>query len=547
MRVVVAAFLVAAGLLLGGCGIVDETPPAAIDLHVRRADADGVASEQVVRVSPRVVGVVVVDVWDSHWDPVAAARVEALVAPLNESLDAARALGMTVIIAAADVPLAALHPAPEQRLGLAVATPPAFPGNGFGRPPLVLPFNSAHPDQTQVPPDVALPRSPQWTTLHPRLRVGPKDVVIDAERWTPAEDPQGWDGTAFRELYSAAWSRGLTHLVFAGVHSNWSVPTKSFGMINMKRAGFTVLLARDLSDAFTANGVDWTQRPPRADASLAPDEGARLVNAYIEETFDGTLDSSDWVGAQDRGSYSAAVAREPGLLGYWRLDGEGSPRVYLDRQRTASAWGDDRVVAGVPGAVRGTGTSIRLRAEGGLVVAPMYREDLPPVNPLVSLSGGPLTVEAWVSPETGDGWVFAHDGGTPDTLDVRLGLRGGRLRLEARGGAVALSGRARVPAGRWTHIAAVQDPPAGRWRLFVDGVADGEVAIAGNAVSTTAAVLVGATGPVNVADGEPGEARDGRLLSAGSEGFRGAVDEVAVYRSALSQRVLESHAKMRAR
>lgn len=547
MRVVVAAFLVAVGLLLGGCGLIDEAPPAAIDLHVRRAGADGAASEQVVRVSPRVIGVVVVDVWDSHWDPVAAARVDALVPPLNESLDAARALGMTVIIAAADVPLTALRPAPEQRVGVALATPPAFPGNGFGRPPLVFPFNSAHPDQTQVPPDVSVPRSPQWTNLHPRLRVGPKDVVIDAERWTPAEDPQGWEGTAFRELYSAAWSRGLTHLVFVGVHSNWSVPTKSFGMINMKRAGFTVLLARDLSDAFSANGMDWTQRPPRADASLAPDDGTRLVNAYIEQTFDGTLDSSDWVGAIDRRSYTAAVARESTLLGYWSLDGVGSPRVHLDRQRNASAWGDERVRGGEPGAVRGAGTSIRLRAEGGLVVAPMYREDLPPGNPLTSLSGGPLTVEAWVSPEAGDGWVFAHDGGTTDTLDVRLGLRGGRVRLEARGGAVVLTGRAAISTGTWTHIAAVQDPSAGRWRLFVNGAADGEVAIAGDPVSTTAAVLIGATGRVNVADGEPGEARDGRLLSAGVEGFRGAIDEVAVYRSALSQRVLETHAKMRAR
>src|SRR5690349_21363455 len=55
------------------------------------------------KVDPRHVGVIAVDVWNFHWCKTATMRVDAIVPRLNKALDAARALGMTVMLCPSDV------------------------------------------------------------------------------------------------------------------------------------------------------------------------------------------------------------------------------------------------------------------------------------------------------------------------------------------------------------------------------------------------------------------------------------------------------------
>ena len=54
-------------------------------------------------VDPKHVGVIAVDVWNFHWCKTATMRVDAFVPRMNKALDAARELGMTVMLCPSDV------------------------------------------------------------------------------------------------------------------------------------------------------------------------------------------------------------------------------------------------------------------------------------------------------------------------------------------------------------------------------------------------------------------------------------------------------------
>jgi hypothetical protein len=55
------------------------------------------------KVDPKRVGVIAVDVWNFHWCKTATMRVDAIVPRLNKALEAARELGMTVMLCPSDV------------------------------------------------------------------------------------------------------------------------------------------------------------------------------------------------------------------------------------------------------------------------------------------------------------------------------------------------------------------------------------------------------------------------------------------------------------
>src|SRR6476469_3818241 len=55
------------------------------------------------RVDPQRIGVIAVDVWNFHWCKTATMRVDAIVPRMNKALDAARTLGMTVMLCPSDV------------------------------------------------------------------------------------------------------------------------------------------------------------------------------------------------------------------------------------------------------------------------------------------------------------------------------------------------------------------------------------------------------------------------------------------------------------
>ena len=76
----------------------------ALTLELQRRDpATGAIKIQKEEADPKRVGVIAVDVWNFHWCKTATMRVDAFVPRMNKALEAARALGMTVMLCPSDV------------------------------------------------------------------------------------------------------------------------------------------------------------------------------------------------------------------------------------------------------------------------------------------------------------------------------------------------------------------------------------------------------------------------------------------------------------
>ncbi len=247
--------LLACALTLAGGGTARS---AEIELTLQTRDP---ATGQVVlapeRVDPKRVGVIAVDVWNFHWCKTATMRVDAIVPRMNRALDAARALGMTVMLCPSDVVdnyvgfpqrerVFELPAVPVPKV-MEVTCPPVPDAGGCacGRERCGVNYG--------------------WDGMHPALRIGPDD-------WMP--DTQA-------EVYALCQARGLTHLIYVGFHTQVCLLGKPMGLRAMKSAGLRCVLARDMTDAHP--GYD----PAR---DFTPDLNTRQVVEHFEKHLSPTID-----------------------------------------------------------------------------------------------------------------------------------------------------------------------------------------------------------------------------------------------------------------
>ena len=86
------AYLALAGILL-------PAPVQSLTLDLqRRNQGTGAITLQKEEVDPKRIGVIAEDVWNFHWCKIATMRVDAFVPKINNALEAARALGMKVML-----------------------------------------------------------------------------------------------------------------------------------------------------------------------------------------------------------------------------------------------------------------------------------------------------------------------------------------------------------------------------------------------------------------------------------------------------------------
>ena len=203
-----------------------QTAGRSLTFELQRRDAT--SGEPVMtrtELDPSKVGVVVVDMWNWHWCKTSTARVAALVPRMKKVLGAAHAMGMTIFWCPSDVA-----------------------DNYVGTPQHEAAFNA---DRVPLPPlaELNCPPAPDgggctcgpercqvnygWDGMHPDLEMFEGDFMPND----------------LETLYSLCRQRGLTHLIYMGVHTQVCLLGKSIGLRNMTRAGFTCILARDLTDA----------------------------------------------------------------------------------------------------------------------------------------------------------------------------------------------------------------------------------------------------------------------------------------------------------
>lgn len=226
-------FMPVSGLVLRACQMVllltlVTSAAFATELELTLQTRDPVTGKVVLttgKVDARRVGVIAVDVWNFHWCKTATMRVDAIVPRMNKALEAARALGMTVMLCPSDVV--------ENYVG--------YPQREaiFALPKVAVPKVT----------DVTCPPAPDpggcacgrercavnygWDGMHPALVIGDADLMPDTQA----------------EVYAVCQKYGLTHLIFVGFHTQVCLLGKPMGLRAMKAAGLTCVLARDMTDA----------------------------------------------------------------------------------------------------------------------------------------------------------------------------------------------------------------------------------------------------------------------------------------------------------
>jgi hypothetical protein len=238
------------------CLAADDSPDS-LTLTLQLRDANGALLAQSAKVDACRVGVVVVDPWNFHWCKTATQRVDALIPRMNLALEAARELGMSVMLCPSDVvDNYAGWPQRERVIAMPLRPTPALatidcpePPNGGGC--------ACGRERCKV--------NYGWDGMHPDLRIGPDDLMPDTldEVWTICQD------------------RGLTHLIYMGVHTQVCLLGKPMGLRNLKAAGLHCILARDLTDAH-----------PGYDPAIGftPDGHTAEVVAHFERHLAPTID-----------------------------------------------------------------------------------------------------------------------------------------------------------------------------------------------------------------------------------------------------------------
>ena len=243
--------------------VVSASPPRKLELRLQTRDGVDRLVTTTETVDPCKVGVVAIDTWDWHWCMTATQRVGALVPRMNAAVEGARRLGMPVFWAPTDV--ADYHAAMPQRQRAIAVPRVAVPE--FKRLPNCFRFKIVD-GVCLCGPGIPCNGRSDWEGMNPGLVVAPTDYIVKG----------------IEELYSLCKQRGLTHLIYMGVHTNICVYSRPEGLRNLAPLGFRCMLARDLHDA-------QTKYDPAT--GFTPDQGSAGIAADMERAGIPTLNLGD--------------------------------------------------------------------------------------------------------------------------------------------------------------------------------------------------------------------------------------------------------------
>jgi nicotinamidase-related amidase len=262
----VAALVAVVGLCTG-CDTAPRAPeppvptrpkvPGALRLTVRDRPADRVRlAETDWKVAETAI--IVIDMWDDIYCRQSAERIGVLAPRMNAVLSAARAHGVQIIHAPsgtvdmyADTPF-------RKRVQQAKPAKPPFDVSGW--------CNRDEKREPELPLDVS--KSPcddpvpgamvrKYTREHPALSMSGYDAVSDSGP----------------EIYSFLVQEGVKNVAIMGVHTNMCILGRPFGIRQLVKLGFNVVLVRDLTDAMY---------DPREKPFVSHARGTELIVVHIE-------------------------------------------------------------------------------------------------------------------------------------------------------------------------------------------------------------------------------------------------------------------------
>ncbi len=233
-------------------------------LNLRARSRSDKVSESSLRWEVAQTAIIVCDMWDTHTCHQSAQRVATLAPRMNQVISSARSLGVMIVHAPSDTmkfydgttgrerlrraPTAASPMPIQTRCGREGAEERNFPID-----------DSAGGCDDPIPAAATGPPYP-WTREHPAI------------------DISGFDGISEngQEIYNFFKQEGITNVALMGVHTNICILNRSFGIRQMTRLGFRVVLVRDLTDSMY---------DPRTRPFVSHARGTELVIEHIEATW----------------------------------------------------------------------------------------------------------------------------------------------------------------------------------------------------------------------------------------------------------------------
>jgi nicotinamidase-related amidase len=271
--------LLAAGAPVGESPVEPNRPklPGTLLLRARRRLEHPPGSgkfrpvEQELRWEVARTAIIICDMWDTHTCALSAQRVAAIAPRMNQVVSAARSLGVMIIHAPSD-------------------TMKFYEGTPWRRR-----MQQARPAPAPAP---ILPRCPREPDEERRFPIDDRDGGCDDPvvkpwvgpyPWTrqhSAIDIVGFDGVSDsgQEIYNFARQEGISNIALMGVHTNICILNRSFGIRQMTRLGFEVVLVRDLTDAMY---------DPRRRPFVSHARGTELVIEHIEARWCPSILSED--------------------------------------------------------------------------------------------------------------------------------------------------------------------------------------------------------------------------------------------------------------
>ena len=219
---------------------------------------------------PAKTAAIVCDMWDNHHCPSAVRRVNEMAPRMNRLLHALRQRGVLIVHAPSGT-MSYYEGTPQRQLALSapkVETPvplqswckldPTVEG------PLPIDDSDGGCEDPNSPPKAV------WTKQNELLEIAPGDAI--------------GDGVEIIYLFK---QRGIENVLLMGVHTNMCVLGRPFGIRQLVRQGFNVLLVRDMTDSMYNPA-----RPPY----VRHVRGTELVVEHIERYWCPTVTSADLLG-----------------------------------------------------------------------------------------------------------------------------------------------------------------------------------------------------------------------------------------------------------
>ena len=238
--------------------------------------------------NPEETAIIVCDVWDLHHCRNAVRRLDEFLPRLNDVLDTARDLGVTIIHSPSDcMPAYADHPARRRAQSAPQAEFVPLDCDAWcsvvpSEEGAVYPIDQSDGGEDDDPEEHA-----RWAAQLKQMGRDPAAPWARQSDLITIDEDHDYVTDRGVEVWDVLQTRGIRNVILTGVHTNMCVLGRPFGLRQMARNGLNVVLMRDMTD---------TMYNPRRWPYVSHFTGTDLIVSHIERHICPTMTSDQFIG-----------------------------------------------------------------------------------------------------------------------------------------------------------------------------------------------------------------------------------------------------------